>query len=419
MSSGRSRPSTWGRPAAGSWSRGSARTGWTCTRCTGSRTGRCARPGTLHWDVLGLYARHPRRPARRRPGRRPAGRRRHRQLGRRLRAAGRRRRAAGQPGPLPRRPARDRGAGRARRRPARRSCTGSAGCSTCRSTPSSSSPPARDTAQLAAARQLLLIPDLLAYWLTGAVGAEVTNASTTGLLDATTREWARPLIDRLRLPRGAVPAAAAAGRPAGRAAGRRPGGDRADRAGAGDRGRLARHRLGGRRRARHLRPVRLHLLRHLVAGRRRAGAAGAHRGEPRGRVHQRARRRRHRPLPAQRHGPVAAPGVAAHVGGRGTARRPVGTARRGRAGAGASPRSSTPTTRGSCRPATCRRGSRGVRRDRADAAAEPGRDRPLHPRQPRAGLPAGDPARRPSCRAATSRWCTWSAGERATRCCAS
>src|SRR5687768_649074 len=36
----------------------------------------------------------------------------------------------------------------------------------------------RGTAQLETARRLLLIPDLLAHWLTGAVGAEVTNAST-------------------------------------------------------------------------------------------------------------------------------------------------------------------------------------------------------------------------------------------------
>jgi rhamnulokinase len=64
---------------------------------------------------------------------------------------------------------------------------------------------ARDTAQLATARTLLLIPDLLAHWLTGAVGAEVTNASTTGLLDAASREWARPLIDGLGLPRGLFP----------------------------------------------------------------------------------------------------------------------------------------------------------------------------------------------------------------------
>jgi rhamnulokinase len=64
---------------------------------------------------------------------------------------------------------------------------------------------ARDTAQLAAARRMLLIPDLLAYWLTGAVGAEVTNASTTGLLDAATRDWARPVIDGLGLPRELFP----------------------------------------------------------------------------------------------------------------------------------------------------------------------------------------------------------------------
>jgi rhamnulokinase len=64
---------------------------------------------------------------------------------------------------------------------------------------------ARGTAQFDAARTLLLIPDLLAHWLTGAVGAEVTNASTTGLLDATSREWAGPLIDRLGLPRELFP----------------------------------------------------------------------------------------------------------------------------------------------------------------------------------------------------------------------
>jgi rhamnulokinase len=49
------------------------------------------------------------------------------------------------------------------------------------------------------------MPDLLAFWLTGAEGAEVTNASTTGLLDATTREWSWELIDRLRLLRGLFP----------------------------------------------------------------------------------------------------------------------------------------------------------------------------------------------------------------------
>ena len=49
---------------------------------------------------------------------------------------------------------------------------------------------AAGTPSLSAARTLLLIPDLLGYWLTGAAGAEVTNASTTGLLDVSSRQWA-------------------------------------------------------------------------------------------------------------------------------------------------------------------------------------------------------------------------------------
>ena len=64
---------------------------------------------------------------------------------------------------------------------------------------------AQGTAQAAAARTALLVPDLLAYWLTGAVGAEVTNASTTGLLDATTREWSEELVDRLGFDRALFP----------------------------------------------------------------------------------------------------------------------------------------------------------------------------------------------------------------------
>ena len=63
----------------------------------------------------------------------------------------------------------------------------------------------RGTPQLTAARRLLLIPDLLTQWLTGSVGAEATNASTTGLLDATSGEWCWELIDRLGLPRRVFP----------------------------------------------------------------------------------------------------------------------------------------------------------------------------------------------------------------------
>nr|WP_030742651.1 rhamnulokinase family protein [Streptomyces sp. NRRL F-5135] len=56
---------------------------------------------------------------------------------------------------------------------------------------------ARESATLAAARRLLLIPDLIAYWLTGEAGTEITNASTTQLIDPRTRDWARPVADAL------------------------------------------------------------------------------------------------------------------------------------------------------------------------------------------------------------------------------
>ena len=64
---------------------------------------------------------------------------------------------------------------------------------------------AEGSAQLAAARTLLLVPDLLAHWLTGAVGAEITNASTTGLLDVRTRTWSHELCDLVGLEPSLLP----------------------------------------------------------------------------------------------------------------------------------------------------------------------------------------------------------------------
>jgi sugar (pentulose or hexulose) kinase len=64
---------------------------------------------------------------------------------------------------------------------------------------------AAGTPQLAAARTMLLIPDLLAYWLTGEIGAERTNASTTQLYDARRGEWARELIGRAGIPASLFP----------------------------------------------------------------------------------------------------------------------------------------------------------------------------------------------------------------------
>ena len=61
------------------------------------------------------------------------------------------------------------------------------------------------TPALSSAATLLLIPDLLAYWLTGAIGAEVTNASTTALLDVSSRTWAVDVIEKARIPAGLFP----------------------------------------------------------------------------------------------------------------------------------------------------------------------------------------------------------------------
>ncbi|MEE4540384.1 rhamnulokinase family protein [Streptomyces sp. V4-01] len=74
---------------------------------------------------------------------------------------------------------------------------------------------AAGSAQLAAARTLLLIPDLFIHWLTGTVGAEITNASTTALLDARTAAWSGPLLERIGVDRALLPPVRRPGDPAG------------------------------------------------------------------------------------------------------------------------------------------------------------------------------------------------------------
>jgi len=53
---------------------------------------------------------------------------------------------------------------------------------------------------LACAQNLLFVPDLLAYWLTGVQAVERTIASTSQLLDANTGDWSRSVIAALGLP---------------------------------------------------------------------------------------------------------------------------------------------------------------------------------------------------------------------------
>lgn len=54
-------------------------------------------------------------------------------------------------------------------------------------------------ATMAEAKTLLLIPDLFAYFLTGAKRIEYTNASTTGLLDPRTKTWNEKVLAALGL----------------------------------------------------------------------------------------------------------------------------------------------------------------------------------------------------------------------------
>ncbi|MCY7326217.1 MAG: rhamnulokinase [Microbacteriaceae bacterium] len=63
----------------------------------------------------------------------------------------------------------------------------------------------RKAGTLDSADRMLLIPDLLGYWLTGRQVAERTNASTTGLLHLSTRDWDGALLQRVGLPRGIFP----------------------------------------------------------------------------------------------------------------------------------------------------------------------------------------------------------------------
>ena len=65
--------------------------------------------------------------------------------------------------------------------------------------------------QLGRGRTVLLLPDLLAFWLTGQQGAERTNASTTGLLDPRNGAWDTELMARLGLAPSLFPPLVAPG----------------------------------------------------------------------------------------------------------------------------------------------------------------------------------------------------------------
>ena len=222
--------------------------------------------------------------------------------------------------------------------------------------------------------------------------AESTNASTTGLLDVHRRRpGTTSSIDDARHPGGSCSPPLGAPGDVDRSVARRgpaaetgaPSTTVLTLVGSHDTASAVVGVPAGRRRRSPTSP----------AGRGRSSASSwtrpvLHRGEPAGQLHERGRRRRPDPLPAQRHGPLAAPGVA-----RGPGSRPatpeqlpdllIAAAR----AAGGRPDVRPGRPGASCRPATCRRGSRppaGGRTSRppADAAGA----RPLHPRQPGRGL---------------------------------
>lgn len=56
-----------------------------------------------------------------------------------------------------------------------------------------------------AAATLVMVPDLFNYWLTGRLQSEYTISSTSQMVDARTRQWARPLLAELELPGHLLP----------------------------------------------------------------------------------------------------------------------------------------------------------------------------------------------------------------------
>jgi rhamnulokinase len=63
----------------------------------------------------------------------------------------------------------------------------------------------RNTARMKSARTMLHMPDLFNYMMTGKKVSEYTVASTSQLLDVSTRTWSRELLNKLGLPEGIMP----------------------------------------------------------------------------------------------------------------------------------------------------------------------------------------------------------------------
>lgn len=59
--------------------------------------------------------------------------------------------------------------------------------------------------QIKAAKTFLMLPDYMTYLLSGRIACEYTNASTTAMLDANTREWSEKILGILKIDRSVMP----------------------------------------------------------------------------------------------------------------------------------------------------------------------------------------------------------------------
>ena len=64
---------------------------------------------------------------------------------------------------------------------------------------------ARDAGELTPGNTFVMLPDAINFELTGSISTEITNASTTQLLDTKTRKWDWDLISKLNLPKEVFP----------------------------------------------------------------------------------------------------------------------------------------------------------------------------------------------------------------------
>lgn len=60
---------------------------------------------------------------------------------------------------------------------------------------------AADPARVTEGTHVLLVPDLVSYWATGVLASDVTDASTSAMVNPRTRQWDPAIIDVLGLPR--------------------------------------------------------------------------------------------------------------------------------------------------------------------------------------------------------------------------